>query len=111
MTLNSFRGGRARQALTYQRFYAVTSRFKPRHEQAKVVKWLQTHNVVVSAHPGAGKKVAIAIITYSKRLQLDTEESLKKYVGVVTYTLHGLTGRLFGCVTKGDTDLITERYS
>jgi superfamily II DNA or RNA helicase len=79
MILNSFRRARARQALAQRRLYATTSHFKPSPEQEEVVKWLKTHNVVVSARPGAGKtataealakencKVPIAVITYSKR--------------------------------------------
>jgi superfamily I DNA/RNA helicase len=55
--------------------------------------------------------VPIAVITYSKRLQLDTQKRLRKYAGVDTFTFHGLAGRLFGRVIKNDIDLITERHS
>ena len=125
MILNSFRRTRVREtiAIALGRFYAATSHFKPSPEQAEVVKCLKTHNVVVSARPGSGKtataealamenpNVPIAVITYSKRLQLDTEKRLEKYTEVDTYTFHSLAGRLFGRVIKDDVDLITERYS
>ena len=125
MISNSFRRARALGtiAITQGRCYASTSRFKPSPEQAEVVKWLKTHNVVVSARPGAGKtataealamenrEVPIAVITYSKRLKLDTEKRLKKYPKVDAYTFHGLAGHLFGHVIKDDIDLITERSS
>ena len=125
MILNSFRRACALEtiAITQGRCYASTSRFKPSPEQAEVVRWLKTHNVVVSARPGAGKtataealamenrEVPIAVITYSKRLKLDTEKRLKKYAKVDAYTFHGLAGQLFGHVIKDDIDLITERYS
>jgi len=125
MILNSFRRIRARKTISIaqRRFNAATSCFKPSPGQVEVVKWLKTHNVVVSARPGAGKtataealamenqEVPIAVITYSKRLELDTKERLKKYAKVDTYTFHGLAGRLFGRIIKDDIDLITERYS
>jgi len=125
MILNSFRRIRARRtiAIAQRRFNASTSCFKPSPEQVEVVKWLKTHNVVVSARPGAGKtataealamenpQVPIAVITYSKRLELDTEKRLKQYPKVDTYTFHGLASHLFGRTIKDDIDLITERYS
>ena len=125
MILSSFRRARALEtiAIAQGRFNATTSRFKPSAEQEEVVKWLKTHNIVVSARPGAGKtataealamencEVPIAVITYSKRLKLDTQMRLKKYTWVDTYTFHGLASRLFGRVIKDDIDLITERYS
>jgi superfamily I DNA/RNA helicase len=125
MILNSFRrtGARESIAIAQGRFYTATSCFKPSPEQVEVVKWMKTHNVVVSARPGAGKtataealamenpELPIAVITYSKRLELDTEKRLKKYAKVDTYTFHGLAGHLFGRVIKDDIDLITERHS
>ena len=125
MILNSFRRARALEtiAIAQGRFCTTTSRFKPSPEQEEVVRWLKTHNVVVSARPGAGKtataealamenrEVPIAVITYSKRLQLDTQKRLEKYTSVDTYTFHGLAGHLFGRVIKNDIDLITERHS
>ena len=125
MILTSFRRARVLETITIaqRRFYATTSRFKPSPEQEEVVKWLKTHNVVVSARPGAGKtataealakencEVPIAVITYSKRLQLDTQKRLEEYTKVDTYTFHGLAGRLFGRVIKDDVELIQERHS
>ena len=55
--------------------------------------------------------VPIVVITYSKRLQLDTKKRLKKYTKVDTYTFHSLAGCLFGCVIKDDIDLVKERHS
>ena len=126
MILKSFRRARARQApelIACARFYAAATPFNPSPEQLEVVKWLKTHNVVVSARPGAGKtataealalenpKVPIAVITYSKRLQIDTEKRLGKYAHVDTYTFHRLAGSLFNRLIKDDVDLITERAS
>ena len=126
MILISFRRARAFETFTIaqgRRLFASTGRFKPSPEQEEVVKWLKTHNVVVSARPGAGKtataealamenrEVPIAVVTYSKRLQVDTQKRLEKYARVDTYTFHGLAGRLFGRVIKDDIDLIKERYS
>jgi Ni2+-binding GTPase involved in maturation of urease and hydrogenase len=57
-------------------------------------------NVMVSARPGAGKtataeavvaanpNVQTAIITYSKRLQLDTQRRLESYGSADVFTFH-----------------------
>jgi superfamily I DNA/RNA helicase len=47
--------------------------------------------------------VPIAIVTYSKRLQMETEQRLIDYPNVDTYTFHGLAGRLFGRTVFNDT--------
>ena len=124
MIFESIRRVRALQApnaVAKGRFYASISRLKASPEQLAVVKWLKTHNVIVSARPGAGKTAAaevlvrenpnmpIAVITYSRRLRLDTKERLEGYQGVETYTFHGLAGHLFGRTIRNDTDLIMER--
>jgi superfamily II DNA or RNA helicase len=126
MILESLRRAWARQArqrVAHQRFYASSRPLNPSPEQLEVVKWLETHNIVVSARPGAGKTATaealvqdyrnapVAVITYLKRLQLETQKRLRDYGGVDTYTFHGLAGRLFGRVIRNDIDLIRERAS
>jgi superfamily I DNA/RNA helicase len=126
MILQSLLRAHARQApnrVAQGRFYYTHDRFKPSFEQLEVLNSLQTHNVAVSARPGAGKtatavalaqenpNVPIAVITYSKHLQLDTERRLKKYVGVQAFTFHGLAGHLFGRIIKDDIDLLGQRAS
>jgi len=99
----------------------------PSIEQKEVIKLLKTHNVVVSARPGAGKTatiealvqenpaVPVAVITYSKRLHIDTSRRLRKYSRpgtdprIQTFTFHGLAGKLFGRTFKDDSELINER--
>ena len=68
----------------------------------------QNINVMVSARPGAGKtataeavvaanpEVPTAIITYSKRLQLDTQRRLENYGSADVFTFHA---SVF-CLTK-----------
>ncbi|KAJ7278838.1 P-loop containing nucleoside triphosphate hydrolase protein [Mycena rebaudengoi] len=107
-TLPYFRRGRV------SRLYST---FTPSPEQLEVVKQSQTHNVVVSARPGAGKTataeaivaanpdIPVAIITYSKRLQLSTEKRLQDYPRADVYTFHRMAGRLFSTVAHNDTIL------
>ena len=95
--------------------------FQPSLEQEDVINALRTHNVVVSASPGAGKtatiealvqenpEVPVAVITYSKRLQIDTHRRLRKYSRVHTFTFHSLAGKLFGHTIQDDAGLIIER--
>jgi hypothetical protein len=75
--------------------------FTPSPEQLAVVKACRTHNVMVSARPGAGKtataKAIVAmdplipavIVTYSKRLQMDTLAALEPYGFTDVFTFHG----------------------
>lgn len=115
--------------------------FEPSQAQLAVVEACKTHNVVVSARPGSGKTATaeaivranpsarIAIITYSKRLQIDTKKRLGldtmegqlRYPNVDVFTFHGcvtsfhkwmidtqyifsysMAGKLFGEVVKDD---------
>ncbi|KAK0226070.1 P-loop containing nucleoside triphosphate hydrolase protein [Armillaria fumosa] len=89
--------------------------FIPSVGQTAVVNHLKTHNVMVSARPGAGKTATaeavvranpntlIAIVTYSKRLQLDTQKRLQSYPLVDVFTFHGLASRFFGTLIHNDT--------
>lgn len=81
----------------------------------------RTQNVVVSARPGAGKTATaeaivaanpnrpIAVVTYSKRLQLDTAKRLEDYPCAEVFTFHGMAGRLFSTMISNDTLLHDRR--
>lgn len=102
-------------------FYSSRAKFLPSLEQKGVIDALKTHNVVVTACPGAGKTATIeglvkenpdtpvAVITYSKRLKIETEKRLRKYDRVDVFTFHGLAGKLFGHTIQDDAGLIQER--
>ena len=82
-----------------------------------IVEAARTQNVVVSARPGSGKTATaeaivaanaglrVLLITYSKRLQLETARRLEDYPHCDVYTFHGLSGRLFNTVTFDDAKL------
>ncbi|KAF2635158.1 P-loop containing nucleoside triphosphate hydrolase protein [Massarina eburnea CBS 473.64] len=88
--------------------------FTPSAEQQAIVELCRTQNVVVSARPGAGKTATaeaivaanqdrpIAIITYSKRLQLETASRLEAYPRCDIFTFHGLAGKLFSTTVPND---------
>ncbi|KAL7804678.1 P-loop containing nucleoside triphosphate hydrolase protein [Trichoderma aethiopicum] len=81
--------------------------FVPSPEQQKVVKLCIEHNVVVSARPGSGKTATaeaivaayphlrVAVLCYSKGLQLDTQRRLSKYPNVEAFTFHKMARLLF----------------
>ncbi|TFB00535.1 hypothetical protein CCMA1212_007640 [Trichoderma ghanense] len=81
--------------------------FVPSPEQQKVVKLCTEHNVVVSARPGSGKTATaeaivaayphlrVAVLCYSKALQLDTQRRLNKYPNVEAFTFHKMARLLF----------------
>ncbi|KAI1102917.1 P-loop containing nucleoside triphosphate hydrolase protein [Jackrogersella minutella] len=91
--------------------------FVPSAEQKAIVELSRRQNVVVSARPGAGKTataeaivranpgLAVAVITYSKRLQLETARRLEDYEMCDVYTFHGMAGALFGQVVFNDVKL------
>jgi len=95
--------------------------FVPSVEQQAIVTLPRTQNVVVSARPGAGKTATaeaivranpgkpIALITFSKRLQLETEKRLETYPDCKVYTFHGMAGKLFSTVVRTDTKLQSSR--
>ncbi|KAI1209450.1 P-loop containing nucleoside triphosphate hydrolase protein [Annulohypoxylon truncatum] len=88
--------------------------FVPSAEQQAIVELSRIQNVVVSARPGAGKTataeaivranpgLAVAVVTYSKRLQLETARRLKGYEMCDVYTFHGMAGKLFTDVVYND---------
>ncbi|KAF8881537.1 P-loop containing nucleoside triphosphate hydrolase protein [Mucidula mucida] len=88
--------------------------FTPSLEQRAVVDCLRTSNVIVSSIPGAGKTataeavlqanpdIPVAVITYSKRLQMDTQKRLAEHPLADVYTFHGLASRFFGTLVYND---------
>ncbi|KAG8834894.1 hypothetical protein FRC17_006441 [Serendipita sp. 399] len=76
---------------------------------------------MVQARPGAGKtatgeavvaanpEVSVAVVTYSKRLQLDALRRLEPYASADVFTFHGIASRLFGEVIHNDTLLLDLR--
>lgn len=93
----------------------------PSAEQQAIVRLSRIQNVVVSARPGAGKTATaeliiaanpnrpIAVITFSKRLQLETASRLENYPACDVYTFHGMAGRLFSAVVRNDSALLAFR--
>ncbi|KAL2273693.1 hypothetical protein FJTKL_04149 [Diaporthe vaccinii] len=93
----------------------------PSAEQQAIVRLSRIQNVVVSARPGAGKTATaeliiaanpnrpIAVITYSKRLQLETASRLENHPACDVYTFHGMAGRLFSAVVRNDSALLAFR--
>ncbi|KAI8665850.1 DNA helicase [Fusarium keratoplasticum] len=95
--------------------------FTPSREQKRVAKLCRTKNVVVSARPGSGKTTTaeaiiaahpdlrVLVLTYSKRLQLETLRRLRRYPNCEVYTFHAMAGKLFGTVIRDDAALSEER--
>ncbi|KAH6608360.1 hypothetical protein Trco_001706 [Trichoderma cornu-damae] len=81
----------------------------------------QFSNVVVSARPGSGKTATaeaiaaahpdkrIAVILYSKSLQLETQRRLLAYPNCESLTYHGMASRLFGGIVCHDAKLWEHR--
>ncbi|KAL7807276.1 P-loop containing nucleoside triphosphate hydrolase protein [Trichoderma gracile] len=94
--------------------------FVPSPEQQKVVKLCLENNVVVSARPGSGKTATaeaivaayphlrVAVLCYSKALQLDTQRRLNKYPNVEAMTFHKMARLLFGAPLQEDITLSQE---
>ncbi|KZV99986.1 P-loop containing nucleoside triphosphate hydrolase protein [Exidia glandulosa HHB12029] len=92
----------------------MTRSFIPSPEQTAVIEHCRHSNVVVAARPGSGKtataealvqanpSVPIAVVTYSKRLQISTQTRLADYAQADAFTFHGLASRLFGEVVHTD---------
>ncbi|KAI8961494.1 P-loop containing nucleoside triphosphate hydrolase protein [Daldinia sp. FL1419] len=86
----------------------------PSPAQQKVVDLSRTQNVVVCACPGAGKTAtaeaivaanfdqSVAVVTYSKRLQLETAGRFENYPTADVFTFHGMASRLFSTVVFND---------
>ncbi|KAL7906817.1 P-loop containing nucleoside triphosphate hydrolase protein, partial [Trichoderma velutinum] len=95
--------------------------FTPSIEQRKVVRLCRTQNVIVSARPGSGKTATaeaiiaahpgkrVAVLTYSKRLQLETRHRLRPYTNCEVFTFHGMAGSLFEAVVRDDAALFEQR--
>ncbi|KAH8797862.1 P-loop containing nucleoside triphosphate hydrolase protein [Xylogone sp. PMI_703] len=95
--------------------------FSPSHEQQEVVKLCSLKNVVVQARPGSGKTATaeaivaanpdkrVAILTYSKRLQLETYRRLRTYSNCDVFTFHAMAGSLFGATIYNDAKLSEQR--
>ncbi|KAJ4207052.1 hypothetical protein NW759_014050 [Fusarium solani] len=88
--------------------------FIPSDDQQKIAKLCRTENVVVSARPGSGKTstaeaiiaahldLRVLVLTYSKRLQLETLRRIRPYLNCEVYTFHSMAGRLFGTEVSND---------
>ncbi|KPM46451.1 hypothetical protein AK830_g202 [Neonectria ditissima] len=95
--------------------------FIPSHEQQKVVKLCSTQNVIVSARPGSGKTATaeaivaaypdkrVAVLTYSKKLQLETSRRLHPYPNCDVFTFHGMASSLFRVVVLNNAVLLKQR--
>ncbi|KAK0723978.1 P-loop containing nucleoside triphosphate hydrolase protein [Apiosordaria backusii] len=95
--------------------------FTPSKEQQEIAELCGTENVVVSARPGSGKTrtaeaiVAdhpdkrVAVLTYSKRLQLDTHRRLRTYPNCEVLTFHAMACLLFGTLVRDDATLAEHR--
>ncbi|TID25691.1 putative p-loop containing nucleoside triphosphate hydrolase protein [Venturia nashicola] len=93
----------------------------PSPEQQAIAKLSQTQNVVVSARPGSGKTATaeaivaanpdlrIAVITYSKSLQLETARRLDDYPSCDVYTFHAMAGKLFPSAAPVQNDSILRK--
>ncbi|KAJ4318212.1 hypothetical protein N0V84_006968 [Fusarium piperis] len=53
---------------------------------------------IIAAHPD----LRVLVLTYSKRLQLETLRRLRHYLNCEVYTFHSMAGRLFGTEVSND---------
>ncbi|KAJ8128539.1 hypothetical protein O1611_g5094 [Lasiodiplodia mahajangana] len=95
--------------------------FAPSHEQLEVVRLCSSQNVLVSARPGSGKTATaeaivaaypdkrVTVLTYSKRLQLETQKRLCNYTNCDVCTFHGMARLLFNVTMNNDTRLWEQR--
>lgn len=95
--------------------------FTPSKEQQEIAELCSTKNVVVSARPGSGKTATaeaivaaypdkrVAVLTYSKRLQLETYRRLRFYPNCKVFTFHAMAGLLFGTLVRNDAVLAEQR--
>ncbi|KAK3983894.1 P-loop containing nucleoside triphosphate hydrolase protein [Cladorrhinum sp. PSN332] len=95
--------------------------FTPSKEQQEIAELCSTKNVVVSARPGSGKTATaeaivaahpdkrVAVLTYSKRLQLETHRRLRTYSNCEVFTFHAMAGLLFGTLVRDDATLAKQR--
>lgn len=99
------------------RFFSTKRRFVLSPEQQAIVDLSRKQNVVVSARPGTGKTATaeaivaanpdarVCIITYSKRLEIETARRMKQYKNCQVFTFHGMAGQLFPQVAFNDSVL------
>ncbi|KAF5686912.1 P-loop containing protein [Fusarium circinatum] len=97
------------------------SPFIPSRAQQEIAELCSTKNVVVSARPGSGKTATaeaivaahpdkrVVVLTYSKRLQLETYRRISTYSNCEVYTFHGMAGILFGMCVQDDAVLVEQR--
>ncbi|KAL6366256.1 hypothetical protein LRP88_00101 [Fusarium phalaenopsidis] len=95
--------------------------FTPSKEQQEIADLCGTKNVVVSARPGSGKTATaeaivaayprkrVAVLTYSKRLQLETYRRLRTYSNCEVFTFHAMAGLLFKTLVRDDAILAEQR--
>ncbi|KAK4164002.1 P-loop containing nucleoside triphosphate hydrolase protein [Cladorrhinum sp. PSN259] len=95
--------------------------FTPSKEQQDIAELCGTKNVVVSARPGSGKTATaeaivaahpdkrVAVLTYSKRLQLETHRRLRTYSNCKVLTFHAMAGLLFGTPIPNDLTLAQQK--
>jgi hypothetical protein len=95
--------------------------FKPSREQQAIAELCSTKNVLVSARPGSGKTATaeaivaahpdkrVAVLTYSKRLQLETYQRLRTYSNCEVFTFHAMAGLLFGTLVRNNAILVEQR--
>ncbi|KAK3398452.1 P-loop containing nucleoside triphosphate hydrolase protein [Sordaria brevicollis] len=95
--------------------------FTPSKEQQEIAELCRTKNVVVSARPGSGKTATaeaivaahpgkrVAVLTYSKRLQLETQRRLRSYSNCEVLTFHSMAGLLFGTLVPNDATLVRQK--
>ncbi|CAG9951516.1 unnamed protein product [Clonostachys rosea f. rosea IK726] len=95
--------------------------FTPSGEQQAIAELCSRRNVLVSARPGSGKTATaeaivaaypnkrVAVLTYSKRLQLETYRRLRTYSNCEVFTFHSMAGLLFGTLVRDDTILAEQR--
>jgi hypothetical protein len=99
-------------------FVSRRSSFTPSSQQLEIAKLCAVQNVVVSARPGSGKTATIEAIAaahpdkrigsilFSKRLQSETSQRLKRYHNSDVFTFHAMAGVLFDKIIRNDEELI-----
>ncbi|RSM19101.1 hypothetical protein CDV31_002022 [Fusarium ambrosium] len=94
--------------------------FTPSEDQENIAKLCRTENVIVSARPGSGKTstaeaiiaaypdLRVLVLTYSKRLQLETLRRLRPYPNCEVLTFHSMASRLFRTEVSNDAILLKQ---
>ncbi len=91
---------------------------KPSKEQKRIVEKLANRNITVSAVPGSGKTTTIKfvvekypdkniwVLTYSKKLQIETRIKFRKLKNTRIMTFHGMACKCYGESVNNDKKLI-----